>query len=233
MVVNVKIYPGLGTDLGPNFVVTTDIGSVSYNYTLAELLAGIQITVEDNATFIIITSLGICTNNLYLTIGAGGTTTTTTTIADITTSTTTSSTTTTTTTLVPLSSYVRMDYIDADGTIFSNVADDSLQSIFSFTPYGSSGNYYYIAFRLYNISGTTVYPQTPIIMNDTTGGKFNINTVTGTAFLTYGQSYDTTIEIDATILSNGIYTCTFRQELIVSGYPSVFFDVNLRLQMGV
>lgn len=298
MIVNVKIYSGLGADLGPNFVVTTDVGTVSYNYTLVELLAGVQITVEDNATFVIITSLGVCTNSLYLAIGEEGTTTTTTTtlpsytyyegdiydcecvqesfgefrsltalevgkwylsepyngtIVQITSIVTgpgpilevnpipydtceevpCSESTTTTTTLVPLQNYIRMDYIDADTTIFSNIANDSLQSIFSFSPYGTSGNYYYIAFKLNNIGGAIVYPQTPIIMNDTTGGKININTITGVSSISFGQSYDTTVEINATSLSNGIYTCTFRQELIVSGYPSVFFDVNLRLQMGV
>jgi hypothetical protein len=68
MIATVKIYPGLGSDLGPNFIVTTDIGTVNYNHTLTELLDGVSLTIEDDAGFVIITSTGTCTNSLYLPI---------------------------------------------------------------------------------------------------------------------------------------------------------------------
>ena len=225
MIINVKIYSGIGADLGPNFVVTTDVGTVNYNYTLAELLAGVQITVEDNATFIIISSLGICTNSLYLPVSGGGTTTSTTTESPV-------STTSTTTTNIPYIGNIRMDYINADIVTFSDISNNSEQNLFSISSNGTSGNIYYIAFRLYNIGGLTIYPETPVIINDTSG-EFSINTITGQASLSNGESYDTTVRFNASAISTGTYTCTFRQEFSINGEPSIFFDVNLTIQIGM
>jgi hypothetical protein len=91
MNVLVTLNPGLGAQLGPNFNLTADVGIVyPSTATLAELLAGIYVTVLNNAEIITITSVGECDNSIELNIVECTTTTTSTT------STTTSTTTTTT-----------------------------------------------------------------------------------------------------------------------------------------
>ena len=67
MNVLVTLNSGLGSDLGPNFSLTTDVGTVTPSTaTKTQLLAGKNVTVDNSATTITVTSVGHCTN--YLTI---------------------------------------------------------------------------------------------------------------------------------------------------------------------
>lgn len=72
----------MGADLGPNFNLSADVGLVVPNTaTKSELTAGLVVAVDDLATIITVTSLGVCTNSLELAItNLPVTTTTTTTI---------------------------------------------------------------------------------------------------------------------------------------------------------
>jgi hypothetical protein len=87
MYILVTLNPDQGTDLGPNFTLTSNIGSLSpATATLTQLLAGVTVRADEGVSSIVITSQGICTNSI--TLG----------VLPPTTTTTTSSTTTTTTT---------------------------------------------------------------------------------------------------------------------------------------
>jgi rRNA maturation protein Nop10 len=79
MDVNVKLSSsGLGANLGPNFTISANVGSVSpSSATKSELLAGVLVTVDNAATQITITSIGTCTNSTSFFI-TGFTTTSTT-----------------------------------------------------------------------------------------------------------------------------------------------------------
>jgi hypothetical protein len=69
---------GLGVNLGPNFNLTANVGTVTPSTaTKTELLAGKSVSVSDSATQITVTSTGTCTNSLVLNI-TGQTTSTTT-----------------------------------------------------------------------------------------------------------------------------------------------------------
>jgi hypothetical protein len=86
MNVFIKLNPGQGTDLGPNFTLTANVGVlVPATATLVQLLTGITVVADDTATQVFVTSQGVCTNVLTLSIS----TTTTTTTSTSTTSTTT------------------------------------------------------------------------------------------------------------------------------------------------
>jgi hypothetical protein len=75
----VTLNSGLGADTGPNFNITANVGSVTPSTaTKAELLAGKFVDVDPSATQITVTSIGVCTTSIVLTI-TGQTTTTTTT----------------------------------------------------------------------------------------------------------------------------------------------------------
>ncbi len=104
MTVTLTLTAGLGGDLGPNFNLSADMGSVTpATATKIELLAGKNVDVDNLATQVTITSTGTCTNALTLGISGIPTTTTTTTTAAPTTAapTTAAPTTTTTTTAAP------------------------------------------------------------------------------------------------------------------------------------
>jgi hypothetical protein len=97
----------MGADLGPNFNLTANVGSVTPSTaTKSELTAGKSVSVDDAATQVTITSTGTCTNAATQTIPcAGGTTTSTTT-------------TTTTTTAPPTSTlYVYAKEVGASGNL--------------------------------------------------------------------------------------------------------------------
>jgi hypothetical protein len=80
---------GLGADLGPNFNLTANVGSVTPSTaTKSELTAGKSVSVDDAATQVTVTSTGTCTNSITQTIPCGGTTTTTTAATTTTTTTT-------------------------------------------------------------------------------------------------------------------------------------------------
>jgi len=62
---------GVGSDLGPNFDLTADIGTVSPSTAiLSELILGTLVAVDVDATTITVTSTGACTNSLTLPITA-------------------------------------------------------------------------------------------------------------------------------------------------------------------
>ncbi len=102
MNVLIILNSGQGISLGVNFTLAANVGVVvPSTATLSELLAGKPVVVDNGATSVTVTSLGVCTNALILPIS---TTTSTTTIAPTTTTTTTTTaapTTTTTTTSAP------------------------------------------------------------------------------------------------------------------------------------
>lgn len=69
MNVTLTLNSGLGANLGPNFNLTANVGTVSpLTATLSELLAGKIVSVDNSATQVTITSTGNCTNSLTLTI---------------------------------------------------------------------------------------------------------------------------------------------------------------------
>ena len=95
MNVLIILNSGQGVSLGVNFTLAANVGVVvPSTATLSELLAGKPVVVDNGATSVTVTSLGVCTNALILPIS---TTTSTTTIAPTTTTSTTTTTTTTTT----------------------------------------------------------------------------------------------------------------------------------------
>jgi hypothetical protein len=120
MNVLIILNSGQGISLGVNFTLAADVGVVvPSTATLSELLAGKPVVVDNGATSVTVTSLGVCTNALILPIS---TTTSTTTIPPTTTtSTTTTSTTstTTTTTLPPADHYYFAEAYNCGGCSFA------------------------------------------------------------------------------------------------------------------
>jgi hypothetical protein len=113
--ITLTLGAGLGADLGPNFNLTANVGSVTPSTaTKSELTAGKSVSVDDAATQVTITSTGTCTNAITQTIPCGGTTTTTTEPP----------TTTTTTTAAPTCNYyniegapsIDVEWVECDGT---------------------------------------------------------------------------------------------------------------------
>jgi hypothetical protein len=93
--ITLTLGAGLGADLGPNFNLTADVGSVTPSTaTKSELLAGKSVSVDDLATQVTVTSTGTCTNAITQTIPCTIQTSTTTSTSTSTTSTSTTSTTT-------------------------------------------------------------------------------------------------------------------------------------------
>jgi hypothetical protein len=69
MNVTLKLNTGLGANLGPNFNLSANVGTVTpLTATLDELLAGYVVSVNSSASIITITSTGTCTNSLALPI---------------------------------------------------------------------------------------------------------------------------------------------------------------------
>jgi hypothetical protein len=107
MAINILLIlgSGLGSNLGPNFNLTANVGSVTPSTaTKSELLAGKNVSVDDIATQVTVTSTGVCANSITQTIPCPPlttTTTSTTTTAAPTTTTTTAAPATTTTTASP------------------------------------------------------------------------------------------------------------------------------------
>lgn len=65
----VTLNSGLGVDMGPNYTLTANVGSVlPSSVTQTQLLAGVTVAVDDNAASITVTSLGNCTDSLVLPI---------------------------------------------------------------------------------------------------------------------------------------------------------------------
>ena len=69
MNVILTLNDGLGVDLGPDFDLSVNTGTITPNNSnLTDLLDGIIVNVDDAATSITITSIGTCTNSLILPI---------------------------------------------------------------------------------------------------------------------------------------------------------------------
>jgi hypothetical protein len=69
MNVILTLNAGLGVDLGPDFDLSVNTGTITPNNSnLTDLLDGILVSVDDAATSITITSTGACTNSLILPI---------------------------------------------------------------------------------------------------------------------------------------------------------------------
>lgn len=69
MNLTLTLNAGLGTDLGPNFNLTANTGTVTPSTaTKTELLAGKVVEVDNAAVSVTITSTGVCTNALTLPI---------------------------------------------------------------------------------------------------------------------------------------------------------------------
>jgi hypothetical protein len=147
--ITLTLGAGLGADLGPNFNLTANVGSVTPSTaTKTELTAGKSVSVDDAATQVTVTSTGTCTNGITQTIPcAGGTTTTTTTAAPTTTTTTTAApTTTTTTTVAPASTvaiYITNSSLDVPigGMTINGVAVTWISSVDFYVNTGDSGNF--------------------------------------------------------------------------------------------
>jgi hypothetical protein len=79
MYILVKLNPNQGINLGPNFTLTANVGTlVPATATLTQLLAGVLVLAADTATQVTVTSQGVCTNPLVLSVVSSTTTTTTT-----------------------------------------------------------------------------------------------------------------------------------------------------------
>lgn len=80
MYIFVKLNSNQGVDLGPNFTLSANVGTlVPATATLTELLLGVTVLADNAATQIFVTSQGICTNILTLNVSPATTTTTSTT----------------------------------------------------------------------------------------------------------------------------------------------------------
>lgn len=71
MNVLVTLNSGLGADLGPNFNLTADVGTVTPSTaSKTELLAGVTVAVNGSATEVVVTSDSNCTNSITIPIVA-------------------------------------------------------------------------------------------------------------------------------------------------------------------
>ena len=180
--ITLTLGAGLGADLGPNFNLTANVGSVTPSTaTKSELTAGKSVSVDDAATQVTVTSTGTCTNAITQTIPCAVTTTTTSTSTS-----TSTSTTTTTTTEAPVCNEWNLytngnsgdggcfDYIDCTNTP-QNVCVDNSASVTICaigTPSQSSG------------TGVNASNQGPCAAPTTT-----TTTSTTTAGITYDNYY--------------------------------------------
>jgi hypothetical protein len=77
--ITLTLGAGLGANLGPNFNLTANVGSVTPSTaTKSELTSGKSVSVDDAASQVTVTSTGTCTNAITQTIPCATTTTTTT-----------------------------------------------------------------------------------------------------------------------------------------------------------
>jgi len=139
MYILITLNPNQGKDLGPNFTLTANVGTLVPSIaTLTQLLAGVLVLAADNVTQVFITSQGICNNSLTLSV-LPITTTTTTTTGPATTTTTTFGPTTSTTTLAPIPCFSYFVYAD-DGTGDKNSYSYSYISCAGDVRYGARSN---------------------------------------------------------------------------------------------
>jgi hypothetical protein len=123
MNVLIILNSGQGVSLGVNFTLAANVGVVvPSTATLSELLVGKPVVVDNGATSVTVTSLGVCTNALILPISTTTSTTTippTTTTSTTTTSTTSTTSTSTTTTLPPADHYYFAEAYNCGGCSFA------------------------------------------------------------------------------------------------------------------
>lgn len=111
--ITLTLGAGLEAGLGPNFNLTTNVGSVTPSTaTKTELLAGKSVSVDDLATQVTVTSTGTCTNAITQIIPCATTTTTSTSTS--TSTTTTEPPTTTTTTEAPTEANISLSNSSLD-----------------------------------------------------------------------------------------------------------------------
>ncbi len=203
--ITLTLGAGLGADLGPNFNLTADVGSVTPSTaTKTELTTGKSVSVDDAATQVTVTSTGTCTNAITQTIPcAGGTTTT--------------STSTSTTTIAPTSSEVFISVqlsldVEITGVKVDNVFVTA-NSPFSFPVNNGTndtinatsnkvGTYDVIVF--YNSS----IPGQNISVTDSNSVTSCQNTSTGNQSLTFTNQYLDGVTSPALSISATDGTCT-------------------------
>jgi hypothetical protein len=115
--ITLTLGAGLGADLGPNFNLTANVGSVTPSTaTKTELTAGKSVSVDDAATQVTVTSTGTCTNAITQTIPCAVTTTTTTTTEPPTTTTTTTAALTCNYYTIEGAPSIDVEWLECDGT---------------------------------------------------------------------------------------------------------------------
>jgi hypothetical protein len=115
--ITLTLGAGLGADLGPNFNLTANVGSVTPSTaTKTELTAGKSVSVDDTATQVTVTSTGTCTNGITQTIPCAVTTTTTTTTEPPTTTTTTTAALTCNYYTIEGAPSIDVEWLECDGT---------------------------------------------------------------------------------------------------------------------
>jgi hypothetical protein len=135
--ITLTLGAALGADLGPNFNLTADVGSVTPSTaTKTELTSGKSVSVDDAATQVTVTSTGTCTNSITQTIPCAGGTTTTTSTTTTTTTAAPTTTSTSTTTAAPLTQVnINLCAGGADGSgyvdvfAYSSIAVDTQISV--------------------------------------------------------------------------------------------------------
>jgi hypothetical protein len=76
----ITLNPGMGSNLGPIFTLSANVGSVTpSSVILSDLETGYNVSIEDGATDVIITSTGECTNSLTVSLTTTSSTTSSTT----------------------------------------------------------------------------------------------------------------------------------------------------------
>ena len=203
MNVLVTLDPTLGISLGPNFTLSTDIGSVvPASATKSQLFAGISVIVNDLATVIQVISEGECTNTLELPIIGASTTTTTSTS---TTSTSTSSSTTTTTSTNILELGLRLTWDNITNVPVADVNSISDWNIFFDLPTNGT------PFTSVDVDTNTVtlFGGSGITLKDS---LFDDNIDTGTHLNSISDDASCVVEIGYDVfgdeLNNGCYNLT-------------------------
>jgi len=125
--ITLTLGAGLGADLGPNFNLTANVGSVTPSTaTKSELTAGKSVSVDDAATQVTITSTGTCTNAITQTIPCAVTTTTTTTTEPPTTTTTTTAALTCNYYSIEGAPSIDVEWLECDGTTNSDTVTTAI-----------------------------------------------------------------------------------------------------------
>ena len=198
--ITLTLGAGLGADLGPNFNLTANVGSVTPSTaTKSELTAGKSVSVDDAATQVTITSTGTCTNTITQTIPCAGETTTTTS-------------TSTTTSAPTCHNYqiegapsIDVEWLECDGTTNSDTVTDAIvicAQTGTVTQTGGAGNITQLSACS---SPTTTTTAAPTTTTTTSGG------VTYDHY--YADQYDCA-------------TCTFQQSNYIVAFLSGTSVIN-------